>query len=235
MPESSLILEDQRIDLVIFDHDGVLVDSELIANEVLAETLSAAGYPIDAERSMLSFMGKTFTAICTEVESMLGRSLPPTFARVHDERLFERLDRDLNPVDDVHHVLAVVQELGVRTCIASGSSLVRVNRSLRATGLLKHFEGHIYSAEQVQRGKPAPDLFLHASREEGVEPKRALVIEDSPSGVAAARAAGMTAFGYAGRTPVTSLAGADLTRTTMVDIADAVRARVERGRPGAAV
>jgi len=191
--------------LVIFDCDGVLVDSEPIANRVLAEHLTAAGYPTTTEESVERYMGGSFAAMADDVRSRFGGVLRPEFAERYHADLYAAFDGELLAVAGI---ASVVDGLGLPTCVASSGTSERIRRVLGVTGLLPRFEGRIFSAVEVERGKPAPDLFLHAAARMGVAPARCAVVEDSPRGVAAGVAAGMAVLGYAGRTPAERLAPA---------------------------
>jgi HAD superfamily hydrolase (TIGR01509 family) len=182
-------------DLVIFDCDGVLVDSEPIANRVLAEHLTEAGYPITAAECERRFTGLRFPALVAEIEAETGRPLPPALhARVH-ERTLSTFSLSLKPIPGIAQV---VDGLQIPYCVASSSSPPRIRHSLTVTGLIGLFEPHLFSAAMVARGKPFPDLFLYAAREMGVPPARCVVIEDSVPGVTAAHAAGMAVIGFVG-------------------------------------
>jgi len=185
-----------RFDLVIFDNDGVLVDSEGHANQILSDLLNQSGGAVNMtrEESMALFLGRSLPAIRLLIESRLGHALPGDFEERYHARLFEVFDTELTAVPGVEDVL---ERIRVPTCVASSGTHERIRRALAATGLLPRFEGRIFSAEDVARGKPAPDLFLHAARRLGVMPSRCAIVEDSPLGVDAANAAGMVAFGFA--------------------------------------
>jgi HAD superfamily hydrolase (TIGR01509 family) len=196
-----------RFDLVIFDNDGVLVDSEGHANQILADLLSHSGWGVNLTRdeSMTLFLGRSLVAIRQLIEARLGHALPGDFEKRYHARLFEVFDRELTAVPGVEDTL---ERIRVPTCVASSGTHERIRRALAATGLLPRFEGRIFSAEDVTRGKPAPDLFLHAARSMGVAPSRCAIVEDSPLGVDAANAAGMVAFGFARLTPAAALSHA---------------------------
>jgi HAD superfamily hydrolase (TIGR01509 family) len=182
-----------EFDLVVFDNDGVLVSSEGIANEVLAGLLDAYGWPLGVDGCVERFKGSTLGRVRTMAEAHLGRALPASFEADYHARLFEGFRSGLRAVDGVAEALDAIS---VPVCVASSGTRERIRLALELTGLLDRFDGRIFSAEDVDRGKPAPDLFLHAAREMGAEPRRCAVVEDSALGVEAARAAGMTAFGY---------------------------------------
>jgi HAD superfamily hydrolase (TIGR01509 family) len=192
-------------DLVVFDNDGVLVDSELLANAVLAELLTDEGRPTTVEGSMDRYLGGSMSRVRSLVESDGGRPLPADFEARYQTVVLHRFRRELQAVPGVAEVIA---GLDVDHCVASSGTHERIRVALATVGLLAAFEGSIYSADDVERGKPAPDLFLHAAAARGARPDRCVVIEDSPTGVAAARAAGMTVLGFARRTPAARLADA---------------------------
>jgi HAD superfamily hydrolase (TIGR01509 family) len=182
-------------DLVIFDCDGVLVDSEPLANRVLAERLAAAGLGMPLAEVMRTFVGKTREACITRAAELLGRPLPEGFAAEWDRVLYAALREELRAVEGVVDVL---DGLRIPCCVASNSSRERLRLGLEATGLWPRFEGRAFSAEDVAHPKPAPDLFLHAARSMKVAPARCAVVEDTPTGVRAAVAAGMPVFAFAG-------------------------------------
>ena len=185
--------------LVIFDCDGVLVDSEPLSNRILAERLTAAGLPTTAEESMRDYMGRSWSAVVASAEQRLGRALPASFAERYHEELFAAFARELRAVDGVRAALDAIR---LPSCVASSGSHERIRAALTAAGLLERFDGRIFSAADVEHGKPAPDLFLHAAARMGFEPGDCLVGEDSPAGVAAGRAAGMTVLGYVALGPL---------------------------------
>lgn len=218
------------IGLVIFDCDGVLVDSERLANQVLAELLTGIGLPTTTEESIATYMGlssASWTALAAET---LGRPLPDDFLDRYHEGVFEAFERELEEVPGVGEV---VRQLRWPTCVASSGEHERMRLTLGRTGLHDHFDGRIYSATEVERGKPHPDLFLHAADRMGADPARCVVVEDSPFGVRGAVAAGMTALGYAAMTPAAVLAaeGAE-TFTSMAELpAILERLDAESGAP----
>jgi HAD superfamily hydrolase (TIGR01509 family) len=184
-------------DLVIFDCDGVLVDSEPLSNRILAERLTAIGLATTTEDSIRDFMGRSWATCRALIEQRLGRPLPEDFADGYHEELYEALRRELRPVAGVR---AALDAIGGPACVASSGSHEKIRTSLGATGLLERFQGRIFSATDVEHGKPAPDLFLHAARECGADPGRCVVVEDAPAGAKAGRRAGMAVLGYAGLT-----------------------------------
>jgi len=195
-------------ELVIFDNDGVLVDSEPIANRVLAALLTESGFPTTVEDSIRRYMGGTLDRVGDMVRADTGRELPADFAARYRERLKAAFERELRPVPGMPDLLAALAERGTPFCVASSSPRDRLRLALRVTGLAPHFGHRVYSADDVLRGKPAPDLFLHAAVRMGVDPAHAVVVEDSVPGVDAAVAAGMTGIGFAARTPADRLSRA---------------------------
>ena len=199
------------LELVIFDCDGVLVDSEPISNRVLAEVLTESGLATTLESSMRDYMGRSWTA-CVEIfEARLGRPLPPLFAERFWTRVEAALRAELQPVPGIHEALA---RIPTPTCVASSGRPEKMRITLGMTGLLPRFEGRIFSALDVARAKPWPDLFLHAAARMGAAPATCVVVEDSPRGVEAGVAAGMRVLGFAGRTEAAALeaAGAEVFR-----------------------
>ncbi|HEY1152263.1 MAG TPA: HAD family hydrolase [Pseudolabrys sp.] len=184
-----------RYDLIIFDCDGVLVDSEVISCQVHAEMLTAHGYPISAEDVHARFLGRSARAARDEVEAELGHPLPEAYGTEIRALMTRRFTELLQPVAAIHETLAA---LTLPMCVASSGTLERVQSSLRITALHDRFAPHIFSATQVRHGKPAPDLFLFAAAQMAVPAARCLVIEDSVPGITGARAAGMTVFGFHG-------------------------------------
>ncbi|GHD48846.1 HAD family hydrolase [Streptomyces galbus] len=198
-----------RYDLVIFDNDGVLVDSEPLSNRHLAAYLTELGHPTTYEESIRDYMGSAMHRIHDLVLERTGQRLPADFDDVFHARVFAAFERELKPVAGVVGVLERLRAEGVPCCVASSGSHERIRVGHRVTGLDQWFdEGRIFSSQDVGRGKPAPDLFLHAAREMGVAPERCIVVEDSPLGVQAAVAAGMDVVGFTAMTPAEKLAGA---------------------------
>ncbi|MCX5377706.1 HAD family phosphatase [Streptomyces sp. NBC_00091] len=196
-------------ELVIFDNDGVLVDSEPLANTILSAYLTELGHPTTYEDSLRDYMGSAVHRVHDLVLERTGQRLPEDFGRVLNERLFAAFERELRPVPGVTEVLGELSAHGVPYCLASSSSHERIRVGHRACGMGEWFEEEwIFSAEDVGRGKPAPDLFLHAADMMGVAPSRCVVVEDSRLGVEAARAAGMDVFAYTAMTPAADLPGA---------------------------
>jgi HAD superfamily hydrolase (TIGR01509 family) len=181
--------------LVIFDCDGVLIDSEVIFGRVLGESLFAAGFPVTIEEAMALGIGKNRVTLTAEVEARYGRQLPDRFFEAMRARVDTAFARELQPIAGIEELLGT---LSVPRCVASNSHLERVRHALGLTRLLPLFEPHIFSASQVERGKPAPDLFLFAAEQLGAAAEDCVVVEDSTIGVEAAVAAGMPVIGFCG-------------------------------------
>ncbi len=204
-----------RVDLVIFDCDGVLVDSEPIALRINQEMLANIGWHLDTEEIVNQFVGKSITANRETVEAYLGGPLPEGWLDEFVARIRAAHAAELERVDGVTEALAGIDALGIPTCVASSGTHAKIEHSLRLVGLYERFAGRIFSATDVAAGKPAPDLFLHAAGTLDADPAACVVVEDSRYGVLAARAAGMRAIGYGGGvTPAEWLAGPG---TTVVD------------------
>ncbi|MEU1847685.1 HAD family hydrolase [Streptomyces sp. NPDC019990] len=198
-----------RYDLVIFDNDGVLVDSEPTSNRLLAAYLTELGHPTSYEDSLRDYMGAALHRVHDLIAERTGRRLPQDFDDVFHERVFSAFQRELKPVDGIVSVLEKLTEYEVPYCVASSGSHERIRVGHRTTGLDRWFDaGRIFSSEDVGRGKPAPDLFLYAAERMGITPERCVVVEDSPLGVRAALAAGMDVYGFTAMTPAAKLAGA---------------------------
>ncbi|MFD7560264.1 MULTISPECIES: HAD family hydrolase [unclassified Streptomyces] len=196
-------------DLVIFDNDGVLVDSEPLANSVLAEYLTELGHPTTYEESLRDYMGAAVHRIHDLVQERTGERLPEDFDRTLIARTSAAFERELKPVAGIEDVLGALTASGVGYCLASSGSHERIRVGHLAAGLDGWFEEEwIFSSDDVGEGKPSPELFLHAARQMGVEPTRCVVIEDSPRGIEAARAAGMDVYAYTAMLPADQLPGA---------------------------
>ena len=194
-------------ELVIFDCDGVLIDSERLAVKVDVELLSELGWPLSEAEVIERFVGRSDRDTQAAIEAHLGRKLPADWDE-HVQSLYRQEFADaLAPVVGVVDALA---RITIPSCVASSGTHEYLRYTLQLTGLYERFAGRIFSVEDVRRGKPAPDLFLHAAERMGAEPARCVVVEDSRSGVEAARAAGMRALAFAGGlTPAELLAGPD--------------------------
>ncbi|WP_285362962.1 HAD family hydrolase [Microbacterium sp. LMC-P-041] len=182
------------IDLVIFDCDGVLVDSERLSIEVDRRVLADLGWELSSDEIVHRFVGRSAAYFRSEIESFLGSPLRDDWEATY-QPWYVAAFAELIAVDGVEHAL---DEIVTATCVASSGTHAKIRRTLGMTGLLPRFEGRIFSVEDVVVGKPAPDLFLHAAHRLGVHPEHCAVVEDSRFGVRAARAAGMRVYGYAG-------------------------------------
>ena len=202
--------------LVIFDCDGVLVDSERISHEVLVAMMAEHGVSMTFDEALDRFMGTSMQR-CMEIVEQLCGVPAAQFLPAFRARSFAAFEADLQPIEGIQDALA---GLSLPYCVASNGPREKMRLTLRRTGLLARFEHGLFSADDVPRPKPAPDLFLHAAARMNAEPAACVVVEDSPTGIAAARAAGMTAWGYAGMTPAARLtdAGAHATFVSMRDL-----------------
>jgi HAD superfamily hydrolase (TIGR01509 family) len=185
-------------DLVIFDCDGVLVDSERLTVGVEARLLTELGWPHTAEQVVERWMGRASAYQLGEVEARLGREAMLAFDARCSEEIMEAFARDLSAVEGIEHLVERLHAAGISTCVASSGTHEKMRHTLGLTGLYETFDGRIFSATEVAHGKPAPDLFLHAARRMEAEPSGCVVVEDSVYGVRAALAAGMAAYGFAG-------------------------------------
>ncbi|MQA73346.1 MAG: HAD-IA family hydrolase [Solirubrobacterales bacterium] len=184
-----------RPELVIFDCDGVLVDSERISVRIEAELLAALGWPLAEAEIVSRFMGRSQSYMVGEIEARLGRAAAADFGRDVERLYREAFESELRPVAGIVEALDAIE---APTCVASSGSHEKMRHTLGLTGLLARFDGRMFSAREVANGKPAPDLFLHAAERLGFAPAACVVVEDSAWGVRGARAAGMRALGFAG-------------------------------------
>lgn len=182
-------------DLIVFDCDGVLVDSEALACVVHADVLTQHGYAITAEQVHDRFLGRSAREARFEVEGELGFALPEAYTAQLKATIDRVFGEQLTPIP---HVADTLARLSQRICVASSGTPTRIRSSLGTAGLLDRFDPHLFSAMQVERGKPAPDLFLFAAAQMKTPPEQCVVVEDSVPGVTAARAAGMTVIGFTG-------------------------------------
>jgi HAD superfamily hydrolase (TIGR01509 family) len=211
----------QKPDLIIFDCDGVLVDSELLSCRCLSEVLSEFGIALSVGQALELFLGRSTKAVEQHYRD-LGQVVPDGFLPRLKSHVLTTFAGTLQPISGVAEVMS---DLRVPFCVASSSDIDRVALSLDVTGLRAHFGERIYTAQMVRHGKPAPDLFLHAAERMGVQPARTLVVEDSASGVQAGKAAGMTVWGFVGGShyrgrdgqAILSGAGADRVFARMID------------------
>lgn len=203
-----------RFDLVIFDCDGVLVDSERLIVKVEAQICQERGWGLTEEDVIREFVGLSDSAMRARLSELVGEELTEDWDAEYTQRYREALARDLEAVPGVAAAIDAIEAAGLDTCVASSGSHDKMALTLGKTGLFDRFAGRIHSATDpdVAAGKPAPDLFLHAADRMGVAPSRCAVVEDSPFGIEAAHAAGMTPFAFSGSViPVDRLAGDGVT------------------------
>ena len=184
-----------NFDLIIFDCDGVLVDSEVISCRAHAQTLTRHGYPITADEVLERFLGRSMRQATLEVEAELGRRLPDDFSSQTYTEIFRLFATSLEATP---HIAEALEEIALPVCVASSGPPEKISASLNRVGLYDRFAPHIFSAVQVRHGKPAPDLFLFAAEQMQTAPARCLVIEDSIAGIEGAIAAGMPVLGFHG-------------------------------------
>jgi HAD superfamily hydrolase (TIGR01509 family) len=209
-------------ELVIYDCDGVLVDSEPISVRIDALVLAELGWPLSEAEVAERFVGRSHAYMVSQIEAQLGRPLPTGWDAETGPRYRQAFEAELQPVAGI---VAALDAISVPGCVASSSGHERLRLTLGLVGLYERFAGRIFSATDVENGKPAPDLFLFAAQQCAVKPERCVVVEDSQWGVQAARAAGMAAIGYAGGlTGAAALAGvATVVIEEMADLPGAVK------------
>ena len=189
-------------DLVIFDSDGVLVDSEATSNRVFAVMMAEIGLPMSIEEVTERFTGRSNEDCIAVIGQLLGTPAPPTLLDEFARRELEGLRAGVEPIPFIREAL---DRIPVSVCVASSGTIEKMRTTLGAAGLIERFEGCLFSASDVARAKPAPDVYLHAARCMGAPPTRCTVVEDSPVGAQAGVAAGMTVFGYAASTNADAL------------------------------
>jgi haloacid dehalogenase superfamily, subfamily IA, variant 3 with third motif having DD or ED len=210
--------------LVIFDCDGVLVDSERLVQDIDMRMIGELGWRITREEIFAQHLGRSEAAVTANIERAIGRPVPPDFARARRDA-YEQSFRDrLTEVPGVRQAVDELHADGHETCVASSGGHARMRFTLGKTGLWSLFEGRIFSADEVAHGKPAPDLFLRAAQQLGYRPAHCVVIEDSPAGVSAARSAGMPVIGFSALTPRAYLHEADVIIDRMAELSHAIRA-----------
>lgn len=187
--------------LMVFDCDGVLVDSETIANEVSAACLTEAGFPTTPQECRERYLGMTMRAMIADVADRFGRPVPDGWHADHNARLSARLAAEVTAIEGVETAIRALRAAGWQLAVASSSGHAKIDLNLGRTGLRTYFEGRIFSGQDVARGKPAPDVYLLAARTLGHDPATCTAVEDSPNGVRAAVAAGLRTFGYCAQTP----------------------------------
>lgn len=179
---------------IIFDCDGVLVDSEPLGNGVLVEMANEQGATIDLNYAYWHFKGGSYQSVHDHIEKLIGKKLPPDFEPEYRRRSFEAFTKHLKPVEGIENVL---NNLEIPFCVASSGPQTKIRHNLRITGLLKYFESNIFSCYDVGKWKPEPEVFLHAAKTMGFSPNECLVIEDTPIGLEAAKRGGFDVYGYA--------------------------------------
>jgi HAD superfamily hydrolase (TIGR01509 family) len=206
------------LQLVIFDCDGVLVDSEVISNGVLARMLSAEGLPTTLAQARRDYQGLLLGEVVLGAEAQLGRALPDGWLDAYERERNDAFRRDLEPVAGAAQAVARVVAAGIAVCVASQGKPEKIRLSLELTGLCDLLPGAaLFSAYEVPRGKPHPDLFLHAASAMDAEPARSAVVEDTPSGATAAVAAGMRVLGYSADSDESALRRAGAETFTSMD------------------
>lgn len=201
-------------DLIIFDSDGVLVDSEPVSNRIFAEYLNEIGLPITYEECVQRFVGRSMISCIDIIENQLGHRVPESFG---DDILARTLDAFRSELQPTPGVLDALQRINVSICVASSGAPTKLQTALTVTGLIDRFNEKLFTASQVQRGKPFPDLFLYAADAMGASPARCAVVEDALVGVQAGLAAGMTVFGFAPDGDASALAAAGAHVFTRMD------------------
>ena len=200
-----------NIDLVIFDFDGVLVDSETMGCQIWSDVFAKHGMTVPAQDILEKYTGKTGTLICSLIEREYGYEIPDNFLDEVNETTESVMAKELKTVDGVAETMPLLK---TPVCIASGSRPKRLNMCLDVTGLRKYFPDEtVFSSHYVKNGKPAPDIFLYAAEKMRVAPQKCLVVEDSASGIVGAKAAGMRAFGFIGASHCTPARGVQLTQS----------------------
>jgi HAD superfamily hydrolase (TIGR01509 family) len=200
--------------LLIFDCDGVLVDSEPLSNRIFTSALNRIGLPMTYDEVCREFIGLSMASCVESIEQRLGRRLPDGFVDDLQVQTFAALKSELKPMPGI---VSLLDRLEIPCCVATSGEPEKVELTLGVTGLLERFRGRIFSSHQVERGKPAPDLFLYAAKALATRPEDCAVIEDSLPGVQAARAAGMTVFGFAPEANGADLASAGARVFTQMD------------------
>lgn len=214
-----------RPDAVIFDMDGVLVDSEILVGRIEVDMLAELGAAVTLDEIVQNFMGRSDATMTKMLRRDWGIELPEGFDAERTRRVAARFDEALEAIRGIDGVLLDLIAAGIPRCVASSSAPARIAHSLTLTGLRDHFDGHLYSAAMVANGKPAPDLFLHAAARLGVASAACVVVEDSPPGVQAGVAAGMDVIGFTAAAHCTAdhaerleAAGAQRTATTAEEL-----------------
>ena len=211
-----------KFELVIFDCDGVLVDSERITNQVFAQMLNELGITVTLGDMFERFVGRSMNQCLDLISELLGHAPPADFAENYRIRTKVALESQLTPVPGIE---AALDNIKLPCCVASSGDHDKMRTTLGITGLLPRFEGRLFSVTEVARGKPAADVFLYAASKCNARPLACVVIEDTPTGVAAGVTAGMTVYGYSALTPTVRLLGAGAHRTfrDMAELSSLIR------------
>jgi len=195
-----------RFDLVIFDCDGVLVDSETIGNRVLAATLTRCGLPTTSEQALEFYKGRLLRDVTALAEERFGGPLPAGWIEEFEAARVTAFDSELKAIDGAREAVEAVKAAGIDVCVGTQGKRFKTEQTLGITGLRGLFDDDaVFTSYEVERGKPFPDLFLHAAESRGKDPARTAVVEDTVLGVTAGVAAGMTVFGYAHETPAEAI------------------------------
>lgn len=197
-----------QYELVIFDCDGVLIDSESLSKQTLLNMLAELGVLVNSEYFDVHFLGQSYAHMVTKIHEDYAVLLPDDFQLLYQNTLLNRFAEELQPTPAIEHVLS---RLAIPVCVATSSGPERVKRALHLTQLSAYFGEHVFTSSEVKHGKPAPDLFLHAAQQMGIDPSRCLVIEDSSAGLRAAKAANMDCIWYTGASHLVDLTYKDLT------------------------
>ncbi len=192
--------------LIIFDCDGVLVDSESLSCRVIAEEITALGYPMTTDEAIHEFAGGSMQRVRDFILRQTGKPSPPHLEETYRQRTYALFRDELQPIAGIDNAL---RQINTQSCVASNGPLEKIVQNLQTTRLAHHFApNHLFSAYQIRKWKPDPSLYLHAAKTMGIAPEACVVVEDSVHGVKAAVAAGMRVFGYTGTKPATTLAQA---------------------------
>jgi len=195
MAQSDVLLTQHNIELVIFDCDGVLIDSEILSKRVLLNMLEELGVKLPADYFYNHFLGYNFEHVTAKVFSDFSVVLTNDFRQRYRQALIKVFATELQTT---HEIESILSQLSVNSCVATSSSPEKVKNALKYTKLAPFFSGRVFTSSEVEHGKPAPDLFLHAAKTLGVKPENCLVIEDSPTGISAAISANMPVIRYTG-------------------------------------
>lgn len=189
------------IKLIIFDCDGVLIDSETLSKQVLLEQLAELNVNVSSDYFDSNFLGRSFEHVSAKILEDFEVALPFNFRENYHQALMQTFDTELKPTIDLERMLS---QLNLPYCVATSSSVARVNHALTVTDLMRYFSGRIFTCSEVKNGKPAPDIFLHAASEMGFSANECLVIEDSEAGMQAAKSANMQLVRYVGASHLSS-------------------------------